>query len=117
MGAVDWMVQADAATLGPLVHLIPLVVFQFTLDGANCLCQGILWGLGYRTSGAIGILVFGWGVRVPAAWCLCFRAHLGVVGIWYGVPGISDVSFSQCGCLDLEPSPDTPNCRVADSHV
>jgi len=75
----DVHVVAQVASLAGVAAL-----FQFA-DGAQAAIGGILRGLGrQRTVAALNLAGF-WLIGLPVGASLTFGAHLGVVGLWWGL--------------------------------
>jgi MATE family multidrug resistance protein len=66
-------------------HAVPVLSGFVLIDGLQCVCGGILKGLGKQSIGAITNVIAFYGIGLPMAWLLCFREGLSVNGLLLGI--------------------------------
>jgi MATE family multidrug resistance protein len=78
--------------------LIPIAgVFQ-VFDGLQVVAAGVLRGAGDTRASLVSNLLGFWLVGMPVSLLLGFKAHLGVVGLWWGfVAGLAAVAMFLVG--------------------
>jgi len=80
-------VVAIAASLLPIAG-----AFQI-FDGLQVVGGGLMRGMGRPQAGAVANLLAFYGVGLPLAWALAFRAGLGIAGVWWGLAaGLASVA-------------------------
>ncbi|HET8547816.1 MAG TPA: MATE family efflux transporter [Bryobacteraceae bacterium] len=76
---------ADAALIDTgMILLYIAAVFQM-FDGVQVVATGLLRGVGDTRTPMLTNFVGHWLLGLPASWLLCYRASLGVYGIWAGL--------------------------------
>jgi MATE family multidrug resistance protein len=89
------MYTIDASVVAVASLLIPIAgVFQ-VFDGLQVVSIGVLRGVGDTRAPMIIAAVGYWLIGVPVSAWLGFRAHMGAVGLWWGlVVGLAAVSLT-----------------------
>ena len=67
------------------IPLMTVAAVWQTVDGLQVVATGALRGAGNTRAPMIANLVAHWLVGLPVGWWLCFRAGLGVTGMWIGL--------------------------------
>jgi len=90
--AAIWTSVPEVVTVA--VALIPIAsVFQ-VFDGVQVVSAGVLRGAGDTRAPLLANLTGFWLMGMPVSLVLGFRAHLGVVGLWWGfVAGLAGVAL------------------------
>ena len=55
------------------------------LDAFQCVGQGVIRGAGKQSLGAVVAMACYYGITLPAAWLLAYKAGFGLHGLWYGM--------------------------------
>ena len=79
------MFTADEQVLSIAVLLIPIAALFQIFDGLQAVAAGALRGLGDTRVPAMIAVVCYWGLCIPLAYYLTFRAGIGVQGPWWGL--------------------------------
>lgn len=77
----------DPVVIGLCAAILPIAAAFQLADGAQVVGSGVLRGMGKTVPAALIMLIGFYGVALPLAWVLAFRAGAGVVGIWWGLAG------------------------------
>jgi MATE family multidrug resistance protein len=75
----------DAALLATGATLLRIAAVFQLFDGLQAVATGALRGLGDTRTPMIWNLAGHWLGGLPVGWALCFRAGLGVAGLWVGL--------------------------------
>ncbi len=84
----EWFLRlftTDAAVLATGTVLLGICAAFQPFDASQTIATGALRGLGETRWPMVLNLVGHWGVGLPLAWWLCFRADFGVIGLWAGL--------------------------------
>jgi multidrug resistance protein, MATE family len=88
VGIPGWLLGAytsDAAVIATGIPLLACAAAFQLFDGVQVIATGALRGSGDTRTPLLANLVAHWGIGLPLGWWLCFRAGLGVVGLWAGL--------------------------------
>jgi multidrug resistance protein, MATE family len=83
-----WLIGAFTSDHGVLrtgIALLAVAALFQLFDGLQVVGTGVLRGLGDTRAPMVWNLVGHWGIGLPLAYLLAFRAGLGVVGLWWGL--------------------------------
>jgi MATE family multidrug resistance protein len=83
--AIVRLYSRDAAVIASGAVLLRIAALFQLFDGLQVVATGALRGWGDTRTPMLAHLIFYWGIGLPAAWYLCFRAGWGAAGIWAGV--------------------------------
>jgi MATE family multidrug resistance protein len=73
--------------------ILPIAAAFQLFDGTQVVGSGILRGMGRTRPAAVIHVVGFWGLALPLAWWLTFRAGLGLAGLWWGLAlGLASVA-------------------------
>jgi MATE family, multidrug efflux pump len=109
----------DDGVLAIGVPLMLVAALWQTSDGIQVVATGALRGSGNTRTPMLANLAAHWLVGLPAGWLLCFRAGLGVTGLWLGLSlGLTVVAVALLVAwwrttLDVAPSPALGTRRAA----
>ena len=81
--------------LAVMRRVIPFLSVFGMIDGIQSAASGVLRGAGKQYIGAVAILLAFYGVGLPMAYMLCFKAGCGVNGL---LMGIATGSLTRCQC-------------------
>jgi len=82
---IDVDAPANAAMVGhATIFLFVAAIFQL-FDGVQGVATGVLRGLGDTRSPMLWNLAGHWFIGLPLGYFLCFRAGIGVIGLWWGL--------------------------------
>ncbi|CAL5028012.1 unnamed protein product [Urochloa decumbens] len=75
----------EAEVVKNISKMMPILAASFLFDCVQCVLSGIARGCGWQKIGAWVNLGAYYLIGIPAAFCLGFLYHLGVMGLWLGV--------------------------------
>lgn len=82
---IAWLFCRDEAVIQLTLTVIPIVAIMCFCDGLNANLAAVLRGSGRQIMGAAINIAGYWGVGVPLAVALAFKAGLGVIGFELGI--------------------------------
>lgn len=84
-GFIAGLFSREAGVLACTVALLRISALFELFDGFQVVATGALRGLGDTRTPLLFHLGGYWGLGLPAAYLLCFQAHLGARGLWVGL--------------------------------
>lgn len=93
---VGTIFTSSPPVLDLIARIAPIAACFQSVDGFQGVCAGVLRAMGKQSFLAVNIFVAFYLVSTPIGFYLCFVAHWGVAGLWYGLSiglGICAVGF------------------------